>query len=231
MHNPFRSLTRFELFLWLSSLLLSTVCFFLSPIKDPLTLTVSLVGFTALIFTAKGLVLGQILIVIFAALYGIISYRFAYYGEMITYFGMSAPVAIIAIVSWLRHPYKKSKQVAVHRMRNKEWGFLSLLTVGVTVLFYFVLRALGTANLIVSTVSVATSFFAASLTVLRSPFYALAYTANDVVLIVLWIAASMKDISSLPMVICFVMFLANDLYGLYSWLRMQKEQAEDTLTT
>ncbi|MBE6604217.1 MAG: nicotinamide mononucleotide transporter [Ruminococcaceae bacterium] len=192
---------------------------------------VSLVGFTALIFTAKGLVLGQILIVIFATLYGIISYRFAYYGEMITYLGMSAPVAIVAIAFWLRHPYKKSKQVAVHRMRGKEWALLSLLTVIVTVLFYFVLRALGTASLIVSTVSVATSFFAASLTVLRSPFYALAYTANDAVLIVLWIAASMKDISSLPMVICFVMFLANDLYGLYSWLRMQKEQAEDGLTT
>lgn len=225
MHNPFKTLTKFECFLWLSSLLVTTVSFFCSPAKDPLTLIASLIGFTALIFTAKGYVWGQILILIFAAIYGVISYRFAYYGEMITYLGMSAPVAIVAIISWLRHPYKETAQVSVHCMRGKEWLLLSLLTAAVTVLFYFLLGALHTANLIVSTVSVATSFFAASLTVLRSPFYALAYTANDVVLIVLWIAAALKDISSLPMVICFVMFLANDLYGLYSWLRMQKEQA------
>ncbi len=226
IRNPFRDLTKFELVLWLTSMLVTTLSFFFSPTRDILTLLASLVGFTALIFTAKGYVLGQVLIVVFAALYGIISYRFAYYGEMITYLGMSAPVAIFAIISWLRHPYKKTAEVAVHRMRGKELLLLSLLTAAVTALFYFLLGALGTANLIVSTVSVATSFFAASLTVLRSPFYALAYTANDVVLIVLWISASIKDISSLPMVVCFVMFLANDLYGLYSWLLMQKRQTE-----
>ena len=127
IHNPLRDLTKFELVLWLTSLLISTASFLLSPEKDPLTLIASLVGFTALIFTAKGFVWGQILIVIFATLYGIISYRFAYYGEMITYLGMSLPVAIVAIASWLRHPYKESAQVAVHRMRGKEWLLLSLL--------------------------------------------------------------------------------------------------------
>ena len=127
IHNPLRDLTKFELVLWLTSLLISMASFLLSPEKDPLTLIASLVGFTALIFTAKGFVLGQILIVIFATLYGIISYRFAYYGEMITYLGMSLPVAIVAIASWLRHPYKESAQVAVHRMRGKEWLLLSLL--------------------------------------------------------------------------------------------------------
>ncbi len=227
IRNPFRDLTKFELVLWLTSMLVTTVSFFFSSTRDILTLIASLVGFTALIFTAKGYVLGQALIVVFALLYGIISYRFAYYGEMITYLGMSAPVAIFAIISWLRHPYKKTSQVAVHHMRGKELLLLSLLTAAVTTLFYFLLAALGTANLIVSTVSVATSFFAASLTVLRSPYYALAYTVNDVVLIVLWISASIKDISSLPMVVCFVMFLFNDLYGLYSWIRMQKSQAVD----
>ncbi len=230
IHNPFGDLTKFELVLWLASLLVSTASFFLSPAKDPLTLIASLIGFTALIFTAKGYVLGQILILLFAAIYGIISYRFAYYGEMITYLGMSAPVAIVAIASWLRHPYKDTAQVTVHRMRGKEWLLLSLLTAAVTVVFYFVLGALHTANLVVSTLSVATSFFAASLTVLRSPFYALAYTVNDVVLIALWIAATLKDPSSLPMVICFVMFLANDLYGLYSWLCMQRQQAARNAT-
>ena len=99
-----------------------------------------------------------------------------------------------------------------------------VLTVIVTAIFYFILKALGNASLLISTLSVTTSFIAAFLTFLRSEFYALGYAANDVVLIVLWIIAASSDISCLPMVFCFVMFLFNDLYGFYSWRKMRKRQ-------
>lgn len=224
IRQAFQNLTKFELVLWLCSMLVSTASFLLSPERDLLALLTSLIGFTALIFIAKGYVLGQVLVLIFATCYGVISYRFAYYGEVLTYLGMSAPVAVFAIISWAKNPYRETAEVKVRQMRRRDFFYLSLLTAAVTVLFHFLLAALGTANLAVSTVSVATSFFAASLTFLRSPYYALGYTANDVVLIVLWVLASIKDISSLPMVACFVMFLANDLYGFYNWLRIQKKQ-------
>ena len=68
-----------------------------------------------------------------------------------------------------------------------------LLTAAVTAGFYFILRALGTANLLPSTVSVTTSFLAVYLTFHRSPLYALGYAANDVVLIVLWLLAARAD--------------------------------------
>ncbi len=42
--------------------------------------------------------------------------------------------------------------------------------------------------------------------------------------IILWILATLKNISYFPMVICFVMFLANDIYGYYNWIRMRKRQ-------
>ena len=69
-----------------------------------------------------------------------------------------------------------------------------------------------------------TSWIASYLTFLRSPYYALGYAANDLVLIILWILAAQTDLSCLPMVLCFVMFFANDLYGFYSWQKMQKRQ-------
>jgi len=70
------------------------------------------------------------------------------------------------------------------------------------------------------------SFLAASLTFLRSPYYALAYAANDVVLILLWSIASLSDPSYLPMLVCFFLFLANDLYGYINWKRMQSRQSD-----
>ena len=97
-----------------------------------------------------------------------------------------------------------------------------------TVAFYFILKHLGTANLLPSTVSIATSFLAALLTFKRSPFFALAYAANDVVLIVLWILAAMQDISYLSVIVCFAVFLVNDTYGFLNWLRMQRRQ-QDTI--
>ena len=226
MKKLFSSLTVFERVLWLSSLLLIAASFLLSPKKDILSLLASLIGATALIFVARGQVAGQILTVVFAVFYGAISLGFRYYGEMITYLGMSAPMAIAATVSWIRNPAKGGKEVAVGRMSVKKLLLLLLATAAVTVAFYFILRAMGNAALLVSTVSVTTSFLASALTFLRSPYYACAYAANDIVLIILWVAAAVEDISSLPMVACFVAFLANDIYGFYNWRRMEKRQKE-----
>ena len=222
--NPFRNLTKFEWALWLSSLVVVSASYLLSPDRDWLTLITSLIGVTALIFVAKGYVIGQVLCVLFAVAYGVISFFFSYYGEMITYLCMSAPSAIAAVISWIRHPYEQSSEVKVSTVSGKKLCAVFALTAVVTVAFYFILRALNTANLEFSTLSVATSFLASALTVLRSPWYAIAYAANDIVLIVLWGLATAEDISYLPMIFCFVMFLLNDLYGFINWQRMKKRQ-------
>ena len=203
-----------------------TLAFFLGGRMGILSYLASMFGVTALIFVARGDVIGQFLIVIFALLYAFVSWQEHYYGEMLTYVCMSAPAAVIAIISWMRHPYKEDhSEVEVNRIVGKEWIFLCFLTAVVTTVFYFVLGYFGTAQLVVSTISVATSFFASYLTFRRSPYYALAYTVNDVVLIVLWVISSLKDPSYLSMVACFCMFLFNDLYGFFNWLRIEKRQA------
>ena len=226
LHNPFVRLTKFEWTLWISSMLVVTFSFLLGGTMGVLSFVASLLGVTALIFIAKGDVTGQFLVVIFALLYALVSWQERYYGEMITYVCMSAPAAVVAIISWLRHPFEKNNhaEVEVNRIKRVEWLFLCGLTVIVTVVFYFILEVFGTAQLAVSTLSVATSFFAAYLTFRRSPFYALAYTLNDIVLIVLWVLSSIHDSSYFSMVACFSMFLFNDLYGFFNWLRMEKKQ-------
>ena len=138
---------------------------------------------------------------------------------------MSLPMAVFSLVSWLRHPYKGNKaEVKVNSIKGKEYAFLIVLDIVVTVVFYFILRYFDTANLCLSTLSITTSFGAAYLTMRRSPHYALWYVANDIVLILLWTMAAMKDISYISVIICFVAFLANDIYGFISWKKMQKRQ-------
>lgn len=224
MKSAFSDLTKFERGLWIASITVITASFLISRAGDILTLIASLIGVTALIFVAKGYILGQVLTVVFSLFYGIISFIFSYYGEMITYLLMTTPMAILAIISWKKHPYKDTKEVEVSYISKKQIFLMIALSITVTAGFYFILKALGTANLVLSTVSVTTSFIAVYLTYLRSPYYALGYSANDLVLIGLWIFASIESISYLPMVFCFIMFLANDIYGFVNWKKMQSNQ-------
>lgn len=215
-----------EIILWCSSVTLILLSFVVFDRENYMTLCASLIGVTSLIYNAKGNPFGQLLMVIFSLLYGIISFSFAYYGEMITYLGMTMPMAVFALIAWLKNPYKGNKsEVAVNSISKTEAVLMWLGAGVITVLFYFILRHFNTANIIPSTISVTTSFVAVYLTFRRSPYFALAYGANDIVLIILWSLACYSDIRYISVVVCFVAFLANDIYGFISWQRMKVRQA------
>ena len=221
--------TKTELALWLGSIVLILTAFCMFDRESYLTLIASLIGVTSLIFAAKGNPVSQVLMIVFSILYGIISYSFAYYGEMITYLGMTLPMSVIALVAWLRHPYKgKRAEVQVNHIGKMDVIWAMFLTVTVTVAFYFILESFDTTNLLPSTISVTTSFLAVFLTFRRSPYYALAYGANDIVLIVLWVLASMEDVHYVSVAVCFMVFFVNDMYGFVSWRRMGKQQRADS---
>lgn len=217
--------TKTEWLLWSLSALAVLLSFLIFDRGNYLTLAASLIGVSALIFCAKGNPVGHVLSIAFGLLYAIISYDMAYYGEMITYLGMSVPMAFIALISWLKNPYKGNRaQVRIGHMKPHEFVWLSLLTLAVTVVFYFILKHFHTANLIPSTVSIATSFAAVYLSFRRSELFTLAYATNDVVLLVLWGVASFVDRGYLSVVTCFLAFLVNDIYGYINWSRMKKRQ-------
>lgn len=217
--------SRFEIMLWSCSVILIILSFCFFDRENYMTLLASIIGVTSLIFSAKGNPLGQILMIIFSILYGIISYTCAYYGEMITYVGMTMPMAVISLISWVKNPYNGNKsEVKVNKISKKEIVFISMVTIVVTVIFYYVLSWFDTRNVVTSTISVTTSFFAAYLTFRRSPYFALAYAANDVVLVILWILASIYDIKYVSVMVCFAVFLVNDMYGFYSWRKMEQRQ-------
>lgn len=225
MKKLFNYFTKFEIVLWLTSVILILSSFFVFDKENYLTLIASIVGATFLIFNAKGNPIGQFLTIVFSVLYGIISYGFSYYGEMITYLGMTMPMAFFALISWLKNPYKKGKsEVKVNRISKIEIVFMMVLTIVVTIVFCFILKHFNTANLLPSTISVTTSFLAVYLTFRRSPYFALAYAMNDLILIVLWILATKTKITYLSVVICFLVFFVNDMYGFVSWKKMEKKQ-------
>ena len=225
MKKLFNYFTKFELALWASSVAVVIFSYVGFGREIDLAFFATLIGVTSLIFNAKGNPIGPALMLVFCMIYGYISYTFSYYGEMITYLGMSWPMAALSVVSWLKNPYKnKRSQVTINSISKIEILIMFLGSIVVTFILYHLLKYFGTNNLELSTFSVTTSFIAAYFTLRRSPYFALAYVVNDLVLIALWILATLKDFSYLSVVICFVMFLVNDTYSFINWKRMQRKQ-------
>lgn len=223
--SKFDYFSKTEKFLWVISVFFIISSFLIFDRVNYMTLTASLIGVTALIFCAKGNPFGQVLMIIFSAFYGYISYGFRYYGEMMTYVGMSGPMALVSLITWLKNPYEKNKsEVRINSLSHKDIFLMISFTLIVTVIFYFILKYFNTNNLKISTFSITTSFMAVYLTARRSEYFALAYAINDIVLIGMWILATLENISYLSVIICFIVFLANDIYSFYNWKKMKKRQ-------
>ncbi len=217
--------TKGEFILWCISVISIIFSFWVFDGKNYIVLSASLIGVTSLIFNAKGNPFGQFLMIIFSLLYGFISFSYSYYGEMITYLGMTLPMAVFSLISWLKNPYNGNKsQVKVNQISKREHLILRIITLLVTFIFYFILKFFDTANIIPSTLSVTTSFIAVYLTFRRSPYFAIGYAANDIILIILWIMASLYNKTYISVVICFIVFLVNDIYGFINWQKMEAKQ-------
>ena len=220
--------TTFEKILWITSVSLITLFFVIFKNTEYLYLFASILGATSLLFLAKASPIGQVLVIIFSTIYGYISLRYQYYGEVITYCFMTLPIAVVSTISWFKNPYSdESLEVKIDDIKKKEYLIGLILSSVITFVFYFVLKYLGTANLLISTISIFTSFYAAYITIKRSRFYALFYSFNDIVLIILWGLACVDDINYLSMVLCFVIFFVNDIYGFINWTKIQKNQKVD----
>lgn len=227
MNNPIKTLTKREWSIWLGSIIIVLISNLATKDFDLLTLVAALTGVTSLIFAAKGNVWGQVLMILFSILYGIISFRFRYWGEMMTYLGMTLPMAVWSTITWIENPSENNgNEVQIQSLSKKHIVALCISGIIVTAVFYYILKSFNTPNIIFSTISIITSFIVASLTMLRSSYYAVWYAVNDVVLIILWVLASLKDPAYIPVVVNFSIFFMNDMYGFMSWKQRELEQAE-----
>ena len=223
MTNPFKLFEKRDWVLWITSMVIVGASNIFSPDTNWLTLITTLLGVTTLILEAKGHILCPVIMIVFCLMYAAIAFQYHYWGEMMTFLGMSVPMAAWALVTWLRNPSKREGEVQVRTLSKKSCLAVVLASVPVTAVFGLFLWKLNTPNLAVSTISVTTRFLGAAFTVLRSPLYALGYSLNDIILIVLWILASLTDPKYIPVVVEFMIFLVNDLYGFYSWRLREAE--------
>ena len=216
----------FEIIFLVVSVVLITTCFVVGADKNWLSFVVSLIGVCGALFLAKGFVVAPYINATNAILYSILTYTQGFYGEMIVYLSILLPMNVFSIFAWFRNKKKEnSVQVEINKVGAKEYICLAAIAAATTVAFYFVLKALNTNQLILSTFAFTTLAVATYLALRRSSFYAIFYMLNDVLLIVMWsITTANEGIGFLPTTLCFGLFLVNDVYGFVRWRLDEKKQ-------
>ena len=182
-----------------------------------------LFGLTCVLFTAKGKVIGILFTWGMIVFYSILSFKNKYYGEVFINIFMMFPMTVISLVEWIKH-LGKDYVVKVNSITKKELIIVSIVAALAFVVFYFALKALGTSQLIFSTISIVTSVLATYFQSRRSKYGFLSFLFNDAVLCVLWALATVEDIKNVSMLTAVALYVICDIYGFISWSVMQKRQ-------
>lgn len=227
MKKIFKDWNLFEISFLTLSLFIILICYLLNHDKNMLSLIVSLLGIFTVICGAKGLIIAPFINIIYNVLYIFISFSQNFYGEVLIYIFLMIPLNIITIISWLKNRSNENKNIVkVNKISKKEYSILIIVTIGILFSFYLLLKSLNTSALIISTFSLADSLIASYLLFRRSSNYAIAFIINDIILILLWLTTLTNGkIIHLPIVITFMIFLINDIYGLIIWKKREKLQS------
>jgi nicotinamide mononucleotide transporter PnuC len=184
----------------------------------------------SVIFLAKGWVVAPIVGIVYSVLYAILAAYSRFYGEVIVLVVL-IPINVATIISWLKNKDKsKESQVIVNKISKKEYLYLLLATGVLSVAMYYLLLILNTSEVMVSTIALLATLIATYLSYRRSAYYAVAYLIADGIRVGLWcISLFQGESMHLPTMLCFVMFIVSDIYGLIHWDR-EKNRQNDNLT-
>lgn len=211
-------------YLFISVFVLATIIIGIIFQSSLLIISYSVVGIISIFLLTKGLFVGNVLQVIAAIVYAIISFKNQYYGEMITCLFITIPVYCASIFTWLKNKDKASSVVKVNKLKLKEYLIVLLASVVIYVLLYFMLKAFNTANLIFSTLSMTIGVVASYLVLRRSEFNFVCYLTNNIVCIILWCTVSLTDAAYFPTMVNYVVFLLLNISGVINWIKLKKEQ-------
>lgn len=195
--------------------------------SDLLTTSCSLLCIITVLLIAKGKNIGQVLGVLVTIMYSVVAYKNKYYGEVLINLLLMLPLYIIGIITWINHKDEKTNFVEINSIQKKEWIIVAIVFLGIFMGIYTLLKFFNTNELIVSTISVLVSLFAAYLQMRRSRYSFSFYLINDIVLMFLWgIPVIHGNYTLFPILLNPMVNFINDMYGSYNWKRTEKIQKD-----
>lgn len=219
----FKSWTLFEkLFLFIGTIVAIVLTFVFKGTWIDLGYT--LLYFWTALLLAKGKYACYIIGILSTFFYAYVSYTNNYFGEVIISMCCTLPLIIVGLVNWIKHQ-DDTNTVVIKDIGKKELIIVLMSQIILFSVYYYLLKMFNTNNVLVSTFSIVASLIATYLTAKRSEYGFIGFIINDLILILLWgIPVLTGNLSIIPVVLCPILLLINDIYGAYNWRRIKLEQ-------
>lgn len=212
--------TIFEKIFMVSLFILQIVVFMIQP-DSALGFVSGLSGVISVVLCAKGKISFYYIGFVQTITYLFLAWQNKFYGEVIENIFYLVTM-IIGIVLWLKHLNKtenEGSQVQAKRMTVIEWVISIILTFTATIITGIVLRQIGNAQPFTDATTNVLAIFAQLLMIKRYREQWIWWIVIDIICIKMWFVAG-----SASMVVMYIAWTINCIYGWYNWTKLNKVQ-------
>ncbi|HGO5814983.1 TPA: nicotinamide riboside transporter PnuC [Mannheimia haemolytica] len=225
--------TRFEAS-WLMLFLAIQIAIFIYQPDSWIATIAAITGILCVVFVGKGKISNYLFGLISVSLYAYISYTFQLYGEMMLNLLVYVPVQFIGFYFWRKNMTSENtvnnagvEEVIAKALTAKQWVIVAITTIIGTFLYIELLKYLGSALAILDGATVVISIVAQILMVLRYREQWALWIIVNMMTIALWTAMYFQNgETSLPLLVMYVMYLCNSIYGYYNWIKLHRKHQQ-----
>ncbi|WP_412521794.1 nicotinamide riboside transporter PnuC [Shewanella algae] len=201
--------------IWLSTVIMLVLLSSMTSGATLLVTAVTLSGAVFVVCAAQQHRLAPFFGSLMAAGYGYLAYRQGYYGDMLINWAYHLPMYLMAIAVWSRSTFHP-KTLAKGELKLLLW-----LSVGLFMLLSTGLEWAGGSHPFIDAASTVAAFIGTLLLSrgYREQWYF--WTIGNALGVTLWLLASLRDPSQTPVLVMWIVFFFNGLWGFYLWHRKQ----------
>lgn len=222
--------TKFEAFWLILFLAIQLSIFALNP-EGWIASIAAITGILCVVFVGKGKISNYLFGFISVSLYAYISYTFKLYGEMQLNLLVYVPVQFIGFFLWRKHMTSENtvntagvEEVIAKALNLKQWLIVIAIVVIGTYAYTLWLTHLESAMPGLDGITVVVSLVAQVLMMLRYREQWALWIIVNVLTISLWASMYFQTgDTSVPLLVMYIMYLCNSIYGYYNWTKLAKK--------
>ena len=185
----------------------------------------SLTGIWCVVLVAKGRISNYWVGIVNVILYAIISYGQKYYGEVMLNAIYFLPMQFIGAYIWIKNKKPNTKDsIIIKKLSNKYRIVWSIVSIVGVVGYGAFLKSLGGQMPYIDAMSTVVSIIAMLLMAYRFLEQWVLWVIVDVVTVIMWLVVLAKGGTDISILLMWIAYLINAVYGLYNWNKMYKLQ-------
>jgi len=190
----------------------------------------SLTGIWCVVLVAKGRISNYYVGIVNVLFYAYVALQWRYYGEVMLNIGYFLPMQFVGLYIWNKNKdKKKTDSVVVKTLTNKSRIIWVIFSVVGVLIYGFILKAMGGKLPFADSTSTILSVIAMVLMAYRFLEQWVLWIVVDVVTVIMWFAVIADGGNDIAILVMWMAFLVNAVYGLINWIKMYRRGNENRI--